>query len=83
MMAAGVRVWFTEYQVLLQGYNAFEDAIRKGVANRDRGLLFTSNRYVASEYCREEARLLCEHFASDPAKLIELRLRDSCHLGLR
>ncbi len=72
LIASGLRVWFAEYQVLLQNYEEFQDAIDYGIRNSANGILFTNNRYIGSPYCRDEVEKLLAHLG--PGKLMEIMI---------
>jgi tetratricopeptide (TPR) repeat protein len=74
LIAGGFRVWFAEYEVMLQNYDAFAEAIRKGTENSAFGLFFTSQKYAASEWCKQEVDWLRQRLARTPEHLIEIRL---------
>ncbi len=57
LTAAGVRVWFAEYEVRLRR-RRFEAALRKGLRQSAWGVAFTNNRYVDSPWCRREIEVL-------------------------
>lgn len=54
LLAAGARVWFAEYEILLAGRERFAEAIATGIRRSRRALLFTNDRYLSSPYCRDE-----------------------------
>ncbi|MBL8160752.1 MAG: toll/interleukin-1 receptor domain-containing protein [Anaerolineae bacterium] len=70
LIASGVRVWFAEYQVLLDNYGDFQREIDKGLQNSEFGICFTNNSYMKSEYCRLEL----DHFLdrNKPKKILEI-----------
>lgn len=74
LMAAGYRIWFAEYQVLLTNYERFEREIRRGAADASYALLFTSGRFAASPHCAMECDWLGGALAGHPERLVELRL---------
>lgn len=72
LLAAGARVWFAEYEILLAGRERFAEAIAAGIRRSRRALLFTNDRYLASPYCRDELQqCLAVHGAAD---IIEVML---------
>lgn len=87
LMAAGYRVWFAEYEILLRNYDDFESLIRKGIQNCSFAVLFTTHSYSQSKHCRDEAKWLQQRFANDPRRIIEVSLdkaSDARHaLGLQ
>jgi hypothetical protein len=60
LIASGIRVWFAEYQILLQNRAQFQDAILRGIRRSHYGLAITNRRYVESEYCRLELTQLLD-----------------------
>jgi hypothetical protein len=73
LIAAGRTVWFAEYLILLVDREKFQDAIDDGIRRSRFGVLFTSDRYVASEHCRNELEQL---LPPRPGKVLEVRVRD-------
>ena len=71
LMASGLRIWFDEYQVLLTDRHLFQDAIDRGIALSTYGIAITNDRYVASDYCRDELKQLLAHCG--PERVIEIR----------
>lgn len=76
LMAAGYRVWFAEYQILLRSYVDFEPLIREGIKNCSFGILFTTNDYFGSKHCRNEVEWLHQRFEKEPWRIIEVRLEN-------
>ena len=72
LVAAGARVWFNEYEVLLAGWEQFQERIDEGTRRSSFGLAFTNDRYVGSPHCRNELELLLEHVG--PEHIIEVFL---------
>ncbi len=72
LIGAGWRVWFAEYQVLLQRCERFQFAILQGIFNSQFGLAITNNRWAQSEYCSFEIKKLLESLG--PQMVLELRL---------
>lgn len=71
MMAAGLKVWFAEYKILLAGREHFEKAIAYGIANCSYGLCFTNDRYASSIHCKKELHLLL--ITLGPDRIVEIR----------
>lgn len=71
-LSLGVRVWFAEYQVLLQNYSRFQKAIDYGLRNSGAAILFTNNRYINSPYCRHEVEQLLKRLP--PEKIFEIMI---------
>ena len=55
LMAAGLKVWFAEYEILLSGRQRFKEAINHGINNCSFGICFTNDRYAQSEHCQKES----------------------------
>lgn len=72
LIASSGRVWFAEYEVLLQGREKFQQAIDAGLSRSARVLAFTNDVYADSEHCRHEL----EHFLkrASPARVIEIKM---------
>ena len=77
VMAAGYRVWFAEYEVLLKSYEKFEPLIRRGAKRCDFAILFTTEKFARSQHCATEVIWLKEHFAAEPHKIIEVCLEQN------
>lgn len=59
LKALGVKIWFAEYEVLLDNYDEFQNAIDSGIDACQYALLFTSNPWAESRWCQVEiARIL-------------------------
>lgn len=71
LIAAGGRVWFAEYEVLIRGREGFQKAIDDGLRRAARVLAFTGDHYAASGHCRGEL----ERFLSraSPTRVVEVR----------
>lgn len=72
LLAAGWRVWFAEYQVLLQRRERFQVAILRGIFSSRFGLALTNNLWAQSEHCDLEIRALLK--ALSPGEILELRV---------
>ncbi len=72
LIRSGVKVWFAEYQVLLQNYEKFQEAINYGLKNCAGGIVFTNNKYADSEYCQIEIEQLLKRHK--PEKVLEIML---------
>ncbi len=72
LIANGFQVWFAEYEVLLQNYTQFQNAIDNGIQNSRYGVCFTNDRYVESKYCRNEIEQLLNRSKCGPVNLIEV-----------
>jgi hypothetical protein len=72
LIAAGARVWFAEYEILLSGRERFQERIDEGIRHSAYGLVFTNDRFVGSPYCRRELDELLE-FAG-PERIMEITL---------
>jgi len=70
LLASGLKVWFGEYQVLLQNYDQFQQAIDFGIDNSDWGIAFTNDRYTRSPHCCTEIAHLLERLPSQ--KILEI-----------
>ncbi len=65
LIATGRSVWFAEFNVLIDNYDRFQEAIDHAATNSLCAILFTSDDWLESEYCRREAELLCSNLAPD------------------
>ena len=74
MIASGLRVWFAEYTILLVARDQFERFIRDGIAQSQRGVCFTNDRFVSSPYCRSELEQLLKLSELDPCHVIEVTI---------
>lgn len=72
LIAKGIQVWFAEYQVLLENYENFQDAIDAGIDASRYALLFTNNEWVDSKYCRMEYERARSRLA--PSHILEVRM---------
>lgn len=72
LIAKGLRVWFAEYQVLLENYDNFQDAIDAGIDASRYGLLFTNDQWVGSKYCRLEYERLRSRL--DASHILEVKM---------
>jgi len=70
LLASGIKVWFGEYQVLLQNYDQFQQAIDFGIDNCDWGIALTNDRYTHSPYCCAEITHLLQHLP--PQHILEI-----------
>ncbi|MBL8809853.1 MAG: toll/interleukin-1 receptor domain-containing protein [Planctomycetaceae bacterium] len=77
LMAAGLRVWFAEYQVLLRERDLFQRAIDIGIAMSQWGIAFTNPTYITSEHCQNELKALASSTGGDPEHLLEIVLGDA------
>lgn len=71
LMAAGLAVWFAEYEILLSGRDFFLKAIHYGLDNCSWGICFTNDEYANSENCRIELKGLLENVG--PKRIVEIR----------
>ena len=74
LIAAGLRVWFAEYIVLLVARENFEKAIDTGIRRSRFGVILSNDRYVASDHCRRELDQLLHPGGPGIANLIEIRI---------
>ncbi len=72
LLAGGIKVWFAEYTIRLDGRAAFEQAIASGIAHSRYGLCFTNDRYIQSVYCRDELVRLLDPANCGPGQVIEI-----------
>lgn len=72
LLASGVKVWFAEYQVLLQNFDLFQDAIDFGIANSSWAICLTNNRYIGSDYCTLELTQILE--CLPPSNILEIMI---------
>jgi hypothetical protein len=60
LMAAGATVWFAEYEVLAANYDLLQGKIdpeiESAIDASSAAIVFTNNRWAASEYCLKEIR---------------------------
>lgn len=73
-IAAGLRVWFAEYIVLLVARERFEEAIDNGISHSRFGVILSNDRYVASSHCRRELDQLLHQSGPGIHNLIEVRI---------
>lgn len=76
LIAAGVRVWFAEYFVLLTKRSRFSEAIDAGMRHSRYGVAFTSDRYIGSKWCRHELEYLLDPARGGAGRVLEIRMRD-------
>ena len=74
LLASGIKVWFTEYQVLLENWDEFQQAINEGIRLSTYGVAFTSDKYAESGNCWLEMEELLARLGSD--KVLEIKLHD-------
>lgn len=72
LIAAGKRVWFAEYQILLRKYETFQEAIDEGIRRSEYGLAITNDRYADSIYCQREMGQLLERCGA--SRVLEVRV---------
>ena len=72
MLASGVNVWFAEYNITLEGWNAFKHEIDVGIANSSHGLCFTNKDYIKSLNCIYELNQLLSPQNCGPTRVIEI-----------
>lgn len=54
LLASDVRVWFAEYEVVLDNYNNFQKSIDLGIDSSRYALIFTNRDWATSKYCQLE-----------------------------
>lgn len=74
LIAAGINVWFAEYQILLSGRASFQKAIDDGIGRSAYGLALTNDRYVRSYYCRREMRRLLSAGGMGPRRVLQVKI---------
>jgi hypothetical protein len=79
LIASGLKVWFNEYRVLLQNFDQFQNAIDFGIAHSDWAICLTNNRYIGSEYCRNELEQLLNKLPSENVLEIMIPREDLPH----
>jgi hypothetical protein len=72
LLAGGLKVWFAEYTIRLEDRAAFEQAIASGIARSRYGICFTNDRYIQSQYCRDELERLLDPRNCGPGRIIEI-----------
>jgi hypothetical protein len=72
LRAAGLRVWFAEYQILLQARDRFQQAIDAAISDCRYGLAFTNNGWAQSRYCDIEIKRLLREVGAE--RILELRI---------
>jgi len=72
MIADGMRVWFAEYQILLEKREDFLFAIERGLSQSEYGIAITNNNYIQSECCKYELENLLRNCGSK--KIIEVMM---------
>ncbi len=61
LLAQGVQVWFSEYEITLQDFdddNRIMGKIESAVENSFAAIVFTNDRWTGSKYCRAEMRAI-------------------------
>lgn len=86
LLAHGFQVWFAEYKVLTQNYEEFDAAIDKelstAISNSTHALVFTSQSWFDSDYCKEEMKCLAAHFKNNPAAILQISHGSAKCLGI-
>ena len=72
LRAAGLRVWFAEYEVLLHERDKFQNAIARAISDCRFGLAITNNRWAQSQHCDYEIKRLLRKIG--PEHILELRI---------
>lgn len=92
LIAQGIRVWFAEYEILIENYDEFQDAIDAGIDRSRYFVAFTNQLWATkSEYCVAEVRrflnrvptghLLEVGIPTEPhPRIVEPRLSTAPHL---
>lgn len=70
LIASGRNVWFNEYEVLVQNWERFGEAVDSGIARSTWGMAFTDEPYADSPYCRNEMSRLLEHCGPERIMLV-------------
>lgn len=73
MLASGLNVWFAEYNITLNSWDAFEREIEAGISNARYGLCFTNKNYIESLYCVAELDQLLAPGNCGPSQVIEIQ----------
>lgn len=81
LIASGVKVWFAEYLVLLEGREGFQDAIQRGIQRSRRGVVLSNPRYAQSKHCLQELDLLLQHCGAN--RILDVRLQRAPELEAR
>lgn len=77
LRSKGFRVWIDSSEIdRIKSQYAFRFPISVGIQRSSYALLFTSEEYYRSDYCREEAVFFTKRFASQPQRIIEIRLSE-------
>jgi tetratricopeptide (TPR) repeat protein len=72
LIASGRKVWFAEYEVLLNDRDRFQEAIDRGIPDCKYGLALTNDDYAKSECCEAEIAQLLK--VSGPEKVLEIMI---------
>jgi hypothetical protein len=67
-----IKVWFDEYQILLDNYKNWQELVKKNIQKSKRGLVFVNKLYLQSEICRNEYNDLLSHCGSGGVIIILL-----------
>lgn len=74
LLAAGKRIWFAEYMILLSRRGEFQKAITAGLERSGNGIAFTNRRYSDSPHCRDELAHLTQPQPAGRVQTGELKL---------
>ncbi|MCP4677646.1 MAG: toll/interleukin-1 receptor domain-containing protein [Deltaproteobacteria bacterium] len=76
LLAAGWRVWFDEYVILLTEGKQFRREMILGVWRSRYGVCITTKSYFSSRWCREELRGLMKKHRRNPQRIVNARLSE-------
>ena len=81
LIGSGIKVWFFEYNVLLDAWEKFksknweglESELEEAIKKSEFGLAFTNNLYAESDWCKLEMTQLLNPGGPGTAKVIEIQ----------
>ena len=76
LIAAGIKVWFAEYEVLSCNYDDFEheidDALQEAIRSSTHAIVFSSKGWRESHFCQAEWTGLVRRFGSNAVVQVEI-----------
>ena len=69
MMASGLKVWFAEYEIVIDNYDEFQLHIDQGVKESKCLICFLGKGYFSSDHCLGELECFTE-LARNPANIL-------------
>ena len=74
LIANGLRIWFSEYMILLTERDKFQELIDDNIKRSKYGLVFTNDRFAQSPYCHLEIEQLLHPDNCGPDRIIEIKI---------